>query len=324
MRKKEQDVLLEFGEYVLVIIDEFPQLPSKVFERIYRIWEQTGKTFLLLCLGDFHQLPSIEGTNAKDSGYWKHVFKAKLHTNWRAEDDDTLKKKLGAMRKNVPTRSVRIFILRGHKAWDHRGAPNESDIRALYRSHQNTTLAVDTKKGAQELNDLAAKVAVGRRRALVTLACDYEDNAENFNRGELIADVQPKPAAITMRRGLRLVLTKNLDKENDFVNGMRCTVKRWNAQCNYIEVETITGKPLEVYQYTDPDSKARNLSYFPLRLGYAGAIYKLQGAELPHVTIYLKNTGQRAAAYVAMSRVKKDCDYLFGGWYTKKHFVPNN
>jgi hypothetical protein len=41
------------------------------------------------------------------------------------------------------------------------------------------------------------------------------------------------------------------------------------------------------------------------------------------VTVYLYRPGQRAAAYVAMSRVKKDEDYLFGGHCTKKRFVPN-
>ena len=66
-----------------------------------------------------------------------------------------------------------------------------------------------------------------------------------------------------------------------------------------------------------------NASYFPIRMGYASTIYKLQGAELPHVTIYLNKIGQRAAAYVAMSRVKNDEDYLFGGLYKKLHFVPN-
>ena len=50
----------------------------------------------------------------------------------------------------------------------------------------------------------------------------------------------------------------------------------------------------------------------------------MQGAELPHITIYLDIPGQRAAAYVAMSRVKNDDDYFFGGQYTQEHFVPNN
>ena len=78
-----------------------------------------------------------------------------------------------------------------------------------------------------------------------------------------------------------------------------------------------------MFQYTDPNPEAQNVSFFPIRLGYASTIYKMQGAELAHVTIYLDRPGQRAAAYVAMSRVKNDGDYLFGGHYTKKHFVPN-
>ena len=50
---------------------------------------------------------------------------------------------------------------------------------------------------------------------------------------------------------------------------------------------------------------------------------QMQGAELPHVTIYLDKPKQRAAAYVAMSRVHSRTDYLFGGKLSKLHFVPN-
>ena len=88
-------------------------------------------------------------------------------------------------------------------------------------------------------------------------------------------------------------------------------------------MQTATGKSVAVFQYTDPKPEAQNCSFFPIRLGYASTIYKMQGAELPHVTIYLDIPGQPAAAYVAMSRVKTDADYLFAGHYTKKHFVPN-
>ena len=124
-------------------------------------------------------------------------------------------------------------------------------------------------------------------------------------------------------KGLRLHLTKNCDKAGDFVNGMECEVKAWDEGSRCLHVKTVTGKDIAVFQYTDPQPEAQNASYFPIRLGYASTVYKMQGAELPHVTIFLDRPGQRAAAYVAMSRVKRDTDYLFGGHYTKKHFVPN-
>ncbi len=78
-----------------------------------------------------------------------------------------------------------------------------------------------------------------------------------------------------------------------------------------------------MYHYTDPSPEAQGACFFPIRLGYASTLYKMQGAELDHITIYLDRMGHRAAAYVAMSRVRRDEDYLFGGWYSKKHFVPN-
>jgi ATP-dependent exoDNAse (exonuclease V) alpha subunit len=159
---------------------------------------------------------------------------------------------------------------------------------------------------------------------LVELPGDIEANAANFDaKGRLLKDKKPIPSKVEIRKGLRLHLTKNLDKAGDFVNGMECTVQGWDAGSRCLRVETVTGKTLAVFQYTDPNPDAQNASYFPIRLGYASTIYKMQGAELEHVTIWLDVPGQRAAAYVAMSRVKADGDYLFGGHYTKKHFVPN-
>ena len=111
------------------------------------------------------------------------------------------------------------------------------------------------------------------------------------------------------------------------IGAIRCPkeaeVIHFDAESKCLRVLTKTGKKLAVHLYTDPDSKARKATFYPIRLGYATTIYKMQGAELDHVTIYLDQSGQRAAAYVAMSRVKHDKDYLFGGKLDRKHFVPN-
>ena len=64
------------------------------------------------------------------------------------------------------------------------------------------------------------------------------------------------------------------------------------------------------------------MASFPVRLGYASTVPKVQGMTLPHVTLWLDHPGCRAAAYVAMSRVQKDEDYLIAGLVSPKHFVP--
>ena len=93
------------------------------------------------------------------------------------------------------------------------------------------------------------------------------------------------------------------------------------SQC--LRVRTVTGKTLVIYKYTEKVEGYQNVTLFPLRLGYSSTVYKMQGAELQHVTIFLDKAGQRAAAYVAMSRVHSERDYLFGGRLSNTHFVPN-
>ena len=317
LHKKEHDALPVVDSYTLIIVDDFPQLSKNNFERIIRLWDNTGRLPVLLFLGDFHQLPGIEGTNAKDSNYWKRLAKFRFDKCWRA-DDDVLLRKLGKLQKAVPKRRDRNQILRGHKACSHDGPPTEHDLRQLCRcTGGKTTIVTCTRRAARMVNDIAANVLVGKRRLLVDLPGDREANPDNFTvKGQLNDDRRPVPSRVEIRKGLQLHLTKNLDKEGDFVNGMECVVKSWDESSRCLRAETVTGKTLAIFQYTDPNPAAQNASY-------ASTIYKMQGAELPHITIWLDVPGQRAAAYVAMSRVSDDACYLFGGKLTRKHFVPN-
>jgi ASC-1-like (ASCH) protein len=61
---------------------------------------------------------------------------------------------------------------------------------------------------------------------------------------------------------------------------------------------------------------------YPFIAGYASTIYKLQGAELEHITIWLDRPYVRAAAYMALARIRYDSNYLIGGKMSSKHFVP--
>ena len=74
--------------------------------------------------------------------------------------------------------------------------------------------------------------------------------------------------------------------------------------------------------FTDTDAPKGRVVYFPIRLGYAGTVYKYQGAELDHITVWLDRKFTKAAAYVALSRVQRDSDYLVGGILTPDHLVP--
>jgi ATP-dependent exoDNAse (exonuclease V) alpha subunit len=64
------------------------------------------------------------------------------------------------------------------------------------------------------------------------------------------------------------------------------------------------------------------IASFPLRLGYASTLHKVQGATLKHITVWLDIPNMPAAAYVALSRVAKDEDWRYLGKPYIHHFTP--
>ena len=87
-------------------------------------------------------------------------------------------------------------------------------------------------------------------------------------------------------------------------------------------MRTRTNKRLAVWLYTDPDPAYQRVTYFPIRYGYASTLHKVQGATLDHATIWLDIPNMRGAGHVALSRVRRDSDYLIGGDVGPEHFTP--
>ena len=169
-----------------------------------------------------------------------------------------------------------------------------------------------------EVNNMAVKVLFGGgwHKQLTELPGVYTDNPENYvrdpneaNYGKLRTDRRPLEAPVPIYKGMRIYLTANKDKENDFVNGMEATVEDYTEGC--LTVRTRTGRRLAVYRTTEnyelqrdgKEDSVVSVSFFPIRLGYASTIDKVQGSTLGHITIWLDCIRQ-AAGYVALSRVE--------------------
>ena len=133
---------------------------------------------------------------------------------------------------------------------------------------------------------------------------------------------KPKPAEVPIYKNMKIVLTQNMRKDEEYVNGMECRVLAYedNATGGVLLVETNSGKKLSITKWTDVDKKFA--VYFPIRIGYASTIHKAQGGEFKHVTVYMDCEKMPAAGYTALSRVSTSQDYLLGGIITREHFVP--
>ena len=178
-----------------------------------------------------------------------------------------------------------------------------------------------SREGTGYLNELAVQAEHGHQQLLVTLPGDVETNPANYEKGKLKDNKDLVPLELKVYLGMPIFLTKNVNKKEHFVNGMRCVVEGWDERGQSLRVRTSTGHHIAVWHYTDPKT---DTTYFPARPGYASTVLKFQGAELKHVTLWLNVPFVPGAAYTAMSRVSYGKDILIGGNVNTDHFMPAN
>ncbi|CAE7607678.1 Pif1 [Symbiodinium sp. CCMP2592] len=314
------------ASFDVVVIDEIGQLSRYTLERLLWLWDNADRRPAIIFLGDFHQLRGMDSTRACDSPRWQPVVVRHLRTMRRCKCAE-LRWKLELLRTAKPNKDQLHRILRGHRAAPDRGPgvspePTELDVQYILEETPQTLFLTITRRNAALLNDLAVQALYSDALPLAVVPGDYESNLANYNQAGQLVDCEPVQVAIY--EGMRVTLTRNLQKEQNFVNGMRCVVL--GMQRGSVLVRTECGNVLSVFPFTDDeidiDGEQHRATYFPLRLGYAVTLQKIQGATLEHITVWLDVPNVEAAAYVALSRVQYDNQWRFLGHATRHHFTP--
>jgi hypothetical protein len=322
--KDIKEAIAIMSQYDLIVIDEVSMLTADQFERLLIMWEAADRIPCVILLGDFYQLPIVDSTAKRcdESLSWRKNVEVMPFLEQTRVKDRTLQKKIDCLRTSIPSKRMLRTMARGHRAWTAE-QPTAYDILELMRkTDYKTTVTTFTKRGAARVNKLAKKVLFEDRhkQQIGTVLGDYEDNLDNYdNKGKLIAI---EPSEVDLYEGLQVHLTRNMDKDSDFVNGMAATVDHFDERSGDLEVVTKTGKRLSLHRTTSEVEGFGSFNAYPIRTGYACTIHKIQGATLDHITIWPDAYGCRAAGYVALSRVRNDEDYLLAGTLRPSKFVP--
>ena len=313
-------------QYDLIVLDEVSMLTDVQFERVVAMWNAADRLPCIVLLGDFWQLPVADrkARRCEESELWRPNVKV---INFREQvrcKDPYFQKILDGLRTAQPSmEQLKRKILLRHRAWTNK-KPEAWDVLNLLRHHPDTTIVTCTRRACALVNQLAVQVLFRDRhkKPLGVVDMDYEANEKNYTKkGDWVAG-RLRPAETEVFEGQRVFLTRNLDKENGFVNGMAAVVEGYDVRSRCLHMLTKLGKSLVVHLYTEEVPGHGNVTSFPVRLGYSSTIPKIQGATLPHVTIWLDRPFCRAAAYVAMSRVEHSDNYLIAGKVSPAHFVP--
>jgi hypothetical protein len=323
----EEEGLYSMYGYDLVVVDELSQLTREDFERILKTWQVADQTPTLVFLGDKYQLPG-RGQRAWTSPAWSRVTVKfwELHEVRRCKDEDFLKT-LHSLRVSMPDKMLLNKILRNHKAW-HGEEPVAADVGRILRAHPEATWVAATRVGVATINALALQALHPRKEPLAILPGTFEDNPENYVNSELRSDRLPLPSDTPIFKGMKIYLTKNVRKEDDYINGMLCEVLSLEATISsgrkeyVLWVWTRTNKRLPITIWSDPERPG--LTYYPIRLGYCSTVHKVQGDEFPFIIIYLDVPNMVAVAYTALSRVSYASNYLIAGkgYLTPEYFAP--
>ena len=327
--KPLQEAAAILTQYDLVVVDEVSMLTAVQFQRLVELWKYAEQLPAVVLLGDFWQLPVMdkEAQRCELSPAWPtNITTLEFHEQVRCKSP-ALQKKLNLLRTSIPSKSQLKHILKNHRAWKS-AEPAAYDLQLLWRQHPQTTVVTCTRHGSNLVNELALQVLFQDRhkKSLGKAPLDYEANLENYaveggglqlkKKGKLL------PALTELYLGMRVLLTRNISKPDDFVNGMKAEVKAYDEKSHCLELLTITGKRLAVHLVTEELADGRKVTCLPVRLGYACTVPKVQGMTLDHITLWLDAGGCRAAAYVALSRVQDDKDYLIAGPVGTRHFIP--
>ena len=278
LHKDEQVTLDAMVFFDLIVIEEVSQLSCAVFERLTRLWDAAGKRPTLVFVGDFAQLRGVEPTRATDSLRWSSVHLIRLHTMRRCKCDE-LKWKLELLRTAKPSQHQLLDILRGHRAV--RGfseVPTPEEIAHVFRTTPDTTLVTISRAGTATMNELAVGALFHGVDPIEVLPGDPEANPANFQGTEM---VERKPMDTPIFFNMRITLTRNINKEMDYVNGMGGTVL--GVHRTGLRVRTDSGFTIMVFPWTDEHHQV----FYPIRLGYAQTLMKIQGMTLKHLTMYL-------------------------------------
>ena len=237
--------------FALVIVDEFSQLSQGQFERILRMWHAADNFPALIFAGDKYQLPGVEPTRPWHSPAWASdtLYFFELTEVWRATDKSFLET-LDLLRTCMPTSRELQKICRGHKAWVGQD-PSVADVKRLLRDYPRAVWVAATKRGVAQINRLALEALHPRTEPVATLPGAFEDNPDNYKKdGMLLEDRHLVTADVPIHQGLKLYLTRNVRKADDYVNGMQCKVLSFDAERKILWVRTDTGKRLPITLWT--------------------------------------------------------------------------
>ena len=273
-------------KYAIIIIDEVGMVTLKNMQHVQRTINVLPSRPVLLLVGDpFQQNPleTVKGVTSSTlnifNSYFEDICTRFTLCKQNRFECDRYEGLLNIMRvssltnEQVRTLNLKLCVV-----------PQETfeiTIIHAFRSAPHTKFLTITKRGCQLINETLAS---------------YLFSESTYLGFVLDTELQH----VDIYEGLPIYITENINKRHGIVNGQEATVIDLRGHVLFIRLSN--GSEHFLYSRRHDEHKAM---YFPFLLNFATTIFKCQGKNLKHVTVWLdRKLPSPGAAYVAFSRVK--------------------
>ena len=311
---KNKSAVKRWKKCEILIIDEISMMGKKIFELLNDVSKNIRDNdsifggIQLIISGDFNQLPPINDEYCFKSDIWELCnFKIiSMKIPYRFKDTSYFEMLCRARFGKLNEDDVKKLEERVEKYNWYKKNPEEGRVEpTIIFSLKNDVNFFNVKK----LEELDSELFVyecldtfeAKRRGITIFETSYKN---------ILDDIAEQ--SIILKKGAQVMITYNIDIENELVNGTRGVIE--NCGEDYVDITTKNGKSYRIdyinFTYED-EYVICYRTQIPIKLAWAVSAHKSQGQTIDLAICDIGHTVfSPGLAYVMLSRVR-DYNSLF-------------
>lgn len=292
----------------ILIIDEISMMSASVFEKLNIIFQTLRRSrapfggVQLILTGDFLQLETVFDNSEKDN---RLIIESELFKKMFQKSTVVLKENF---RQSSDNEYVDVLMrIRTGNYTEHDIEKISSRMLKRGQRVNDTVYLVSSNWKAKNINE--------SRLNLINSDCyNYETTYNNYGDTETCEILQKElqtqftqraMASLSLKRGCRVLLTKNLDVDNGLVNGSIGTVEELYNDSVKVKFDNGVTQIIESVDWEIQLDNAKVVAkQIPLMLAYSITIHKSQSLSLDSAVLDLADCFCNHMVYVALSRIR--------------------